>query len=232
MPRSEIVTKSRVCPAVCCPKANKEARWMERKKFALFLRLATESGVGCQRPTPPIGNQWTGAFTGEGTGLHANSTVSCDSPLEIGYAVVWPASSWFCLGTVNLQFQSHFVPIFLRPALETVAAYVMAYSLVITYFFHLVGVLVSIILNTNTFFLNQFSSVAQLCLTLRPHGLHHARLPCPSPTPRAYVHRVDDAIQPSHPLSSSSPPTFNLSQHRGLFKWVSPSLLMNSSQWF
>ena len=43
----------------------------------------------------------------------------------------------------------------------------------------------------------------------------HARSPCPSPTPRAYsthVHRVGDAIQPSHPLSSPSPPTFNLSQ--------------------
>ena len=32
---------------------------------------------------------------------------------------------------------------------------------------------------------------------------------------------VGDAIQPSHPLSSPSPPTFNLSQHQGLFKWVS-----------
>ena len=37
-----------------------------------------------------------------------------------------------------------------------------------------------------------------------PHGLQHARPPCPSPTPGAYsshVHRVGDAIQPSHPLS-------------------------------
>ena len=34
------------------------------------------------------------------------------------------------------------------------------------------------------------------------------------------VHRVYDAIQPSHPLSSPSPPAFNLSQHQGLFKWV------------
>ena len=33
---------------------------------------------------------------------------------------------------------------------------------------------------------SQFSSVAQLCLTLRPHGLQHARLPCPSPTPGAF----------------------------------------------
>ena len=42
--------------------------------------------------------------------------------------------------------------------------------------------------------------------SLQPNGLEHARLPCPSPTPRAYsnhVHRVGDAIQPSHPLSSS-----------------------------
>ena len=36
-----------------------------------------------------------------------------------------------------------------------------------------------------------------------------------------HVHWVGDAIQPSHPLLSPSPPTFNLSQHQGLFKWVS-----------
>ena len=35
-----------------------------------------------------------------------------------------------------------------------------------------------------------------------------------------HVHRVNDAIQPSHPLSSPSPPALNLSQHQGLFKWV------------
>ena len=34
---------------------------------------------------------------------------------------------------------------------------------------------------------------------------------------------IDDAIQPSHPLSSPSPPTLNLSQHQGLFQWVSSS---------
>ena len=33
-----------------------------------------------------------------------------------------------------------------------------------------------------------------------------------------HVHRVADAIQPSHPLSPSSPPAFNLSQHEGLFQ--------------
>ena len=37
------------------------------------------------------------------------------------------------------------------------------------------------------------------------------------------IYHVDDAIQPSHPLSSPSPPALNLSQHQGLFKWVSSS---------
>ena len=38
---------------------------------------------------------------------------------------------------------------------------------------------------------------------------------------QTHVHPIGDAIQPSHPLSSPSPPAFNLSQHQGLFQWVS-----------
>ena len=38
-----------------------------------------------------------------------------------------------------------------------------------------------------------------------------------------HVHRISDVIQPSHPLSSPSPPAFNLSQHQGLLQKVSPS---------
>ena len=80
--------------------------------------------------------------------------------------------------------------------------------------------------------------------SLRPHELQHSRPPCPSPTPEAtqtHVHLVSDTIQPSHPLSSPSPPVLNFSQHQGLFKWVSPShqeakvlelqLQYQSSQW-
>ena len=40
---------------------------------------------------------------------------------------------------------------------------------------------------------------------------------------KTHVHRVRDAIQPSHPLSSPSPPAENFSQHQGLFQWVSSS---------
>ena len=72
-----------------------------------------------------------------------------------------------------------------------------------------------------------FSSVAQLCPTLcdpmdcsTPGFPVHHQLPELAQT---HIHRVGDAIQPSHPLSSPSPPTFNLSQHQGLFKWVSSS---------
>ena len=68
-----------------------------------------------------------------------------------------------------------------------------------------------------------FSSVAQLCLTLYDpvdcsilgFPVHHQ---CLEPT-QTHVHRGSDAIQPSHPLSSPSPPALNLSQHQGLFKW-------------
>ena len=62
--------------------------------------------------------------------------------------------------------------------------------------------------------------------SLRPHESQHARPPCPSSTHGVYpthVHRVSDAIHPSHPLLSPSPPAFNLSQHEGLFKWVNSS---------
>ena len=71
----------------------------------------------------------------------------------------------------------------------------------------------------------QFSS-SVVSNSLQPHGLQHASPPCPSPTPEfilTHGHWVGDAIQPPHPLSSPSPPIFSLSQHQGLFKWVSSS---------
>ena len=68
----------------------------------------------------------------------------------------------------------------------------------------------------------QFSPVAQSCPTVcdpmdcsTPDFPVHHQLPKLAQT---HVHRVGDAIQPSHPLSSPSPPAFNLSQHQGLFK--------------
>ena len=69
----------------------------------------------------------------------------------------------------------------------------------------------------------QFSSVAQACLTLcypmdcsMPGFPVHHQL---QELTQTHVHWVSDAIQPSHSLLSPSPPTFNLSQHQGLFQW-------------
>ena len=73
----------------------------------------------------------------------------------------------------------------------------------------------------------QFSSVAQSCPILcDPMNHSTPGLPVHHQLPeftQTHVHWVGDAIQPSHPLSSPSPPTFNLSQHQGLLKWVSSS---------
>ena len=77
----------------------------------------------------------------------------------------------------------------------------------------------------NTLSLSLF--VAQLCLTLcKPMDcsipgspvLHHLL-----ELAQTHVHWVSDTIQPSHLLSSPSPPAFNLSQHQGLLQWVSSS---------
>ena len=72
-------------------------------------------------------------------------------------------------------------------------------------------------------------SVAQSCPTLwdpmncsMPGLSVHHQLPEFTQT---HIHRISDAIQPSHPLSSPSPPAPNPSQHEGLFQWV------NSSAW-
>ena len=73
----------------------------------------------------------------------------------------------------------------------------------------------------------QFSSVAQLCLTLcNPMDCSMPGLPVHHQLPeftQIHVHRVSDAIQPSHPLSSPSPPAPNPSQHQSLFQWVNSS---------
>ena len=70
------------------------------------------------------------------------------------------------------------------------------------------------------------TSVQSLSLSnsLQPRGLQHTRPPCPSPTPRVYSNSCPLSWW-CHPTISSSvvlsPPAFSLSQHQGLFKWVS-----------
>ena len=82
---------------------------------------------------------------------------------------------------------------------------------------------------TSTGFISsvQFSSVAQSCATLcDPMNRSTPGLPVHHQLPeftQIHAHRVGDATQPSHPLSSPSPPAPNPSQHQGLFQWVNSS---------
>ena len=101
----------------------------------------------------------------------------------------------------------------------------MLYRLVIT-FFHGASIFnfMAVITTCSDF---QFSSVAQSCLTLcDPMNRSTPGLPVHHQLPeftQTHVHRVSDAIQPSQPLSSPSPPAPNPSQHQSLFQWVSSS---------
>ena len=75
--------------------------------------------------------------------------------------------------------------------------------------------------------MGSFSSVSSVRVrrlvvsySLQPYGRQHTRL---RELTQTQVHQVGDAIQPSHPLLSPSPPTFGLSQHQGLVQWVTSS---------
>ena len=73
----------------------------------------------------------------------------------------------------------------------------------------------------------QFRSVTQSCPTVC-NAMNHSTSGLPVyhqllQSTQTHVHWVGDAVQPSHPLSSPSPPALNLSQHQGLFKWASSS---------
>ena len=78
----------------------------------------------------------------------------------------------------------------------------------------------------STLLIIQFSR-SVMSNSLQPHESQHTRPPCSSRTPRVHsdihIHGVSDAIQPSHPLLSPSPPALNPSQHHSLFQWVNSS---------
>ena len=81
------------------------------------------------------------------------------------------------------------------------------------------------IISTRAWSALQFSSVSQSCPTLC-NPMRHSTPGLPVHHPlleytQTYIYWISDDIQPSHPLSSPSPPAFNLSKHQHLFKWVS-----------
>ena len=125
-------------------------------------------------------------------------------------------SGSFAISKTSLNIWKFTVHVLLKPGLENLEHYFTSmwdeYNCAVVWIFF--DMLES----------GQFSSVAQLCLTpcsrmnCSTPGLPvHHQLPAFTQT---HVHWVRDAIQPSHPLSSSSPPAPNTSQHQSLFQWV------------
>ena len=82
----------------------------------------------------------------------------------------------------------------------------------------------------------QFSSVAQSCPTLcDPMNRSTPGLPVHHQLPeftQTHIHRVSDAIQPSHPLLTPFPPAPNPSQHQSLFQWVNSSHEVEMCYWW
>ena len=78
--------------------------------------------------------------------------------------------------------------------------------------------------HVDKFLFNSVQSLSRVWLFWDPMNLSMPGFPVHhqlSEFTQTHVHWVSDAIQPSHPLLSPSPPALNLSQHQGLFKWVS-----------
>ena len=90
-------------------------------------------------------------------------------------------------------------------------------------------------INNKLFILSVQFSCSVMSDSLQPHESQLARLPCPSPAPRVYPNSCP-LSQWCHPTISSSVfpfSSFNLSQHQGLFKWVSSLVfVMNIQDWF
>ena len=128
-----------------------------------------------------------------------------------------------------------------------IASYLKQQCHLVTSYFTIILFLVSLFLTNsvylchikiyeknNALWFPSVSSVAQSCLTLcHPMDFSMPGLPVHHQLPeftQIHVLWVGDDIQPSHPLSSPSPTTFNLSQYQGLFKWVS-SLHQVANYW-
>ena len=141
--------------------------------------------------------------------------------------LVWGHSEWttpcaFTKGFIALKWNVYCFSVWVLRILGKVySRYLLIFIQLGKWFFYFWYFIILVVLHSKPVF--QFSLVTQLCLTLcgpmdsTGFPVHHQLLELA----QTHAHWVGDAIQPSHPLSSPSPPAFNLSQHQGLFQWVS-----------
>ena len=147
----------------------------------------------------------------------ANAPVFCSLQLPIPFCSIFQKISSYILQILLLRFP-HLLVEFQFPPVFSFPEYLFKPLSVLT-------VVTSFLISLRIIIC--CCSVTKLCLTLLNP------MDCSTPGfpvlhyllefSQTHVHWVGDAIQPSHPLSPPSPPTFSLSQHRGLFQWVSSS---------
>ena len=134
----------------------------------------------------------------------------------------WLEESWR-LGEEKFWFDAHFEFLLLkRPMLWLCDHY---YSLLKGFVLAHFCMTTSLLLSSQYWSSSVQFSHSVMSDSLRPHESQHTGLPVHHQLPeftQTHVHRVSDAIQPSHPLSSPSPALY-LSQHHCLYKWVSSS---------
>ena len=178
-----------------------------------------------------VGLNQLGSFTLQCSLIHFSSNFSTYALMilprqkkEAPFSLSSPSLSSYTLASFQIQlFIFHNSQFLFMPKLENWALkiFIGLYSLFPSSLKPLQSDVISLLLWCSV----QFSH-SVVSDSLHPQNLQHAGPPCSSPTPR--VHSIPcplshDAIQPSHPLSSPSTPALKLSQHQGLFKWVSSS---------
>ena len=149
-----------------------------------------------------------------------HSRPRCPSPTPGVHPNPCPLSRW-CHPTISSS---------VVPFSSCLQSFPASGSLPMSQLFALGGQSIGFSASESVLLMNQFSSVAQSCPTLcdsmnrSMSGLPvHQQLPDVMSITQTHVLWVGDAIQPSHPLSSPSPPAPNPSKYQGLFKWVSSS---------
>ena len=181
---------------------------------ALMGHLGAWSGINISYPsllsTAPLGNRYSLLLLSQNTALeyvwasvyvflrgHRPSTFADDNPIKHLLAAPWPPPAPDCTAERETTFG----------AALPVSPVTLPWA------------------STRFVLLSSVQSFSHVWLCY-PLDSSHPSLPVHhqlSEFTQTHVHWVGDAIQPSHPLSTPSPPAFNLSQHQGLFQWVSSS---------
>ena len=207
--------------------------WKVKVKSLSHVRLfAAPWTVAYQTPPPIISRQeyWSGFAISYSRGSSQPMDQIQVSLIAGRFFTVWATigsdSAHLCIEEINTLLREADPPRRCFARLKTLFYFTSSLPLPLYFLFWLLFLIASLSLSLSSIQapMRWFSSFAQSCLTLcDPMNCSTSGLPVYHQLPeftQTHVHQVGDAIQPSHPLSSPSPPAPNPSQHQSLFQWV------------